>query len=115
MNWYLVKMLFQIVCGKGCHTPQIDEQIRIVEARDLVTAFHKSMDIGKKEDDCFLNESNIPVRWKFIGIGEVYLLNEMLDGAEMFSRIYEVEDTGRILSLIQQKADTMAMDRLNQS
>ena len=32
MNWYLTKIVFQIICGDGDHTPQFDEQLRLIRA-----------------------------------------------------------------------------------
>jgi hypothetical protein len=29
MQWYLAKLVFQIICGDGNHRPQFDEQLRL--------------------------------------------------------------------------------------
>ena len=34
MNWFLAKIVYRIVCGKGEHTPQFDEQLRLIGAED---------------------------------------------------------------------------------
>ena len=34
MNWYLTKIVYQIICGEGNHTAQFDEQLRLIAADD---------------------------------------------------------------------------------
>ena len=41
MNWYLAKMVYRIICGDGNHTPQFDEQLRLIKAQDEFHAFQK--------------------------------------------------------------------------
>ena len=92
MDWYLTKIVFRIICGDGNHTPQFDEQLRLVKAEDDLHAFYKARLLGEHEQDNFLNSTNKPVQWKFIDVAEVHPLNDLIDGAEMYSRISEEED-----------------------
>jgi hypothetical protein len=55
MNWYLSKIVFRIVCGNGDHTPQFDEQLRLVSAETKEEAFRKAQQMGKKEEETFYN------------------------------------------------------------
>ena len=34
MKWYLAKIIYRIICGEGIHTPQFDEQLRLIHAED---------------------------------------------------------------------------------
>ena len=92
MNWYLGKLIFRIICGDGNHTPQFDEQLRLIAARDEQEAFDKAMSIGRREQDGFFNDEQQLVQWKFINVAELYRLSGLLDGAEMYSRIQETDD-----------------------
>ncbi len=92
MNWYLAKIVYRIICGDGNHTPQFDEQLRLIHAEDELHAFQKARLIGHHEQDNFLNEVQKPVHWKFIDVSEIYLLDDLIDGAEMYSRIREEDD-----------------------
>ena len=87
MNWYLAKMVYRIVCGEGNHTPQFDEQLRLIHAEDELHAFQKARILGDREQDNFLNAAQNPVHWNFIDIVELHKLDTMIDGAEMYSRI----------------------------
>ena len=53
MNWYLTKIVFRIVCGEGKHTPQFDEQLRVIAADNKEEAFYKARAIGKDEEEFF--------------------------------------------------------------
>lgn len=89
MNWYLSKIIYQIICDKGIHTPQFDEQLRLIYAEDDLHAFYKARLLGEKEQDNFLTHHNKPVAWKFIDVPEIHKLNNLVDGVEMYSVIKE--------------------------
>ena len=46
MKWYVVKLVYQVICGEGKHTPQFDEQIRIITAQDEAAAYEKAYATG---------------------------------------------------------------------
>lgn len=104
MNWYLSKIIFQIVCGEGRHTPQFDEQLRLISAANEQQAFEKAVAIGQQEEDAFFNYEHKPVQWKFINVAELYKLSGLLDGAEMYSRIQETDDPDTYIDDIHRRA-----------
>ena len=105
MNWYLTKMVFRIVCGDGNHTAQFDEQLRLISAGSKEEAFHKAPVLGGKEEEMFFNHNQQLVQWQFISISELYQLNALVDGAEMYSRIEEKENADSYLHIIYKKAE----------
>jgi hypothetical protein len=105
MNWYLAKMVFRIICGDGDHTPQFDEQLRLVSAGSKEEAFHKAQLLGMKEEEMFFNQNRKLVQWQFISVSELYQLNELIDGAELYSRIEEKENAEVYLHIIHKKAE----------
>ena len=42
MNWYLSKIVYQIICDQGLHRPQFDEQLRLIYAEDDLHAFQSA-------------------------------------------------------------------------
>ena len=107
MKWYLAKFVFRIVCGEGLHTPQFDEQLRLVTANDEDKAFAKACHIGKMQQDYFLNQKNELVRWQFVNISELYRLSKLIDGAEIYSRIKEVDDAEAYTTFVHRKAGSI--------
>lgn len=107
MKWYLAKMVFRIICGEGEHTPQFDEQLRLVSGNSKEEAFNKASQMGNREEDTFFNSKEQLVQWQFINISELYLLNELIDGAELYSRIEEKENAEAYIYTIHQKASTL--------
>src|SRR5580658_4549516 len=105
MNWYLSKIIFRIICGEGQHTPQFDEQLRLIYAKDEDEAFRKALAIGEREQDGFYNHDQKLVQWKFINVAELYRLSGLLDGAEMYSRIQETDDPEGYIELANRRAD----------
>ena len=105
MNWYLAKIVYQIVCGDGAHRPQFDEQLRLIQAGNEYEAFHKAQRVGITEQERFLNDRQCLVEWKFIDVCELHPLSELIDGAELYSRIQETDDAGSYIDIIHRKAD----------
>jgi hypothetical protein len=104
MNSYLVKLVYQIICGDGEHTPQFDEQLRFVAAHDEEEALQKGRCIGAQEEDVFFNNRQQLVQWKFINATEIYPLDDLRDGAEVFSQIKETHDPHSYTSFVHHKA-----------
>ncbi len=100
MKWYLAKLIYRIICGEGTHTAQFDEQLRLIHAEDDFHAFQKARSIGQMEEDNFLNYLEKPVQWKFIDITELHVMNELIDGAEIYSKIDEKEDAMKYIGQI---------------
>jgi hypothetical protein len=104
MNWYLSKIVYHIICGEGDHGSQFDEQLRLIKATTKEEAFYKAKEIGEKEQETFLNSRQQWVQWKFINVSEVYKLGEMIDGAELYSRIEERGNADAYIETVNRKA-----------
>jgi hypothetical protein len=107
MNWYLAKIVFQIICGNGEHTPQFDEQLRLVSASTKDEAFLKAQQMGKKAEETFFNSKQQLVQWQFINVSELYHLSELIDGAELYSRIEEKDNAVQYIQVVNHKADSI--------
>ena len=92
MNWYLAKIVYRIICGDGHHTAQFDEQLRLIAAQHEEEALTKASTIGRQEEEVFYNDRQQLVQWKFIDVAELHTLNDLIDGAELYSQIKETGD-----------------------
>lgn len=104
MNWFLAKIIFRIVCGKGEHTPQFDNQLRLIQADNETEAFLKAQAIGEKEQVSFLNQQERLVQWEFINVSELYKLSALIDGAELYSRVQEADNADLYIGIVNKKA-----------
>jgi hypothetical protein len=104
MNWFLAKIIFRIVCGNGEHIPQFDKQLRLIQADDETKAFEKACLIAENEQVSFLNQQQQLVQWKFINVSELYKLSALIDGAELYSRVHEVDDADQFIGIVNKKA-----------
>ncbi len=106
MKWFLCKLVFRVICGTGHHTPQFDEQLRLIMAEDELHAFHKARLLG--EGDCLKAVSGSPaVQWKFIDVAELHSLHTETDGAEIFSAIKEEADASVYIRRVQKNASLL--------
>lgn len=115
MKWYLVKIVYRIICGEGLHTPQFDEQLRIVSASDALQAFLKGRLLGERGEERFLNDRQEPVKWKFIDVSELYLINEITDGTEVYARVQEEVHEEMYLDNVRRRANRLYEQCLDQS
>ena len=105
MNWYLSKIVYRIICGQGHHTPQFDEQLRLIAAGSSEEAYEKALAIGSREEDQFLNSNQKLVQWKFINVAELHQLSGLMDGVELYSRIEETDNADLYIELTNKKAE----------
>lgn len=114
MKWYLAKLVYRIICGEGSHTAQFDEQLRLIAACNEDEAFEKATAIGSEEQETFYNLKQQLVRWQFVNVSELYHLSELIDGAELYSRINEVDDADAYITLVQRKAESIQQKHSHQ-
>lgn len=105
MNWFLAKIVYRIVCGKGEHTPQFDEQLRLIEAEDADAAFAKAQTIGIQEQDSFLNHQRHLVQWQFVNVSELYKISALIDGAELYASVQETDNADIYMQMVHKKAE----------
>ncbi len=104
MKKYLVKLMFNVNVDNGNNASEFDEQLRIIEAHNLENAFYKARSVGKKEEETFLDKDNKLVSWNFIDVAELYPLEEIKDGEQVYSSTRKIKDTGSFISYIRQKS-----------
>ena len=105
--WFLSKLIYQIRCGEGRHTPQFDQQFRLILAGSEWEAREKAEQLGLDEAESFINSRQQPVHWEFIAVTELYALDEQIDGAEICSRIEEADDAESYRSFVHRKAELL--------
>lgn len=104
MNTYLSKLIFNITIENGEQLQQFDEQIRIIQANDLESAFLKAKALGKKEEETFINEKKQLVTWKFIDVTDLYPLQEYKDGEQLYSSTHEIPDGDAFIKYTKEKS-----------
>jgi hypothetical protein len=110
MTCYLAKIIYQIVCGEGNHTPQFDEQLRLITACSYADAFNKATAVGYHEEHSFYNHYQKLVQWKFINVSELYCMKDYADGAEMYSCIKEIPDPKFYINEVHLKAKRLQQE-----
>lgn len=92
MNWFIAKLIYEIITEGTDHKPQFDEQYRLIRAHSHDAALNRASDLGKREEDIFLNQKHSLVRWSFVNVTELFMVDELRDGLELFSTISDVDD-----------------------
>lgn len=110
MNWYIAKIIFGIKAQNTVHKPQFDEQLRLISAASQEEAFLKARTIGIQQEDAFINDRNNLVKWEFINVADITQLDNIRDGVEVASRIYEMEEGDEHIHYVHQKAITLRLN-----
>lgn len=92
MEWYLAKLVYRFQPSTDKGLIHFDEQIRLIEAEDILHAFHKAQLIGVQEELHIKNDQAPDIRWTFIDVTELYELNKEMDGAEILSQLHQTND-----------------------
>ena len=111
MKWFIAKIVYEIICGDGRHTAQFDEQLRLVQAENLADAFQQATCIGQQEAMCFQNDKQQLVQWKFLTVPELFPLENFTHGAEVFSRIREVDQVKEYKEVLHTRADRLSQNQ----
>lgn len=112
MEWYVAKIIFQILCGDGNHQVQFDEQLRLLQAAGWPEALGKARAIGEKEQCRFLNQRQRWVEWKFINIAELSCIGHLEDGQEVHYQITEPADANLYIRKVEQQALSLGSNPL---
>jgi len=111
MRWFVAKIVYQIICGSGNHMPQFDEQLRLISAETKQEAAQKARAIGQQEQYAFRNQKQELVEWKFINVPELFTLDQLSDGMELYSRIEEPSDATAYVAWLQMKSAQLQESR----
>ena len=104
MKWYLARLVYQVVSGEGNHVPQFDEQLRLIQADELNWAREKALVLGQIGAFTFQNTRNQHVVWKFIDVTDVFEIDSIEDGAQLYSMTEEPADAQAYMELTKAKA-----------
>ncbi|WP_276363195.1 DUF4288 domain-containing protein [Daejeonella sp. H1SJ63] len=113
MNWYVAKLIFRITCGNGNHLPQFDEQLRLISAKNEQEALAKARKMISEEQSILENRDDKAFRWNFINMTELYQLDELKDGSEIYCNILEVNDADQYIEMSHQKALLIEQNHTN--
>lgn len=105
MNWYITKIVFQVVFAGREQVAEFDEQLRIIAASSKEEAFYKAQQLGISEEASIVNVNNSQlIQWKFINVSTLYQLKELLDGAEICSATHAPDCAAAYIEMVHQKA-----------
>ena len=111
MNWYVAKLVYQVITGGGSHTPQFDEQLRLIRADELDWAWEKAQVLGRLGEFSFFNQQRQEVHWKFIDVVDVCMVQQIDDGVEIYSTTEEPENAQEYIELIHARARRVFLSR----
>lgn len=103
MNWYMAKLSYQFTCGSGMHTPEFNEQLRLIVADDVLHAFYKARLIGDRESVSVVKDG-MAIEWKFVDVTDIFPVDNLSDGAEVWSYVIKDAVTEDYTRCVKQKA-----------
>ncbi len=110
MNWYIAKIVYQIMIDHGEYEPQFEEQLRLIRANSYQEALGKANLLGDQEEALFYNYKDEPVYWKFIDVAELRPVHELRDGMQLSSHIEHPKYAEEYLSIMYSRAESIRTD-----
>ena len=107
MNWYVARIVFKIGTSKTAELEQYDETLRIIMASSLEEAILKARTIGIQEEDQHEVKNNKKVKWEFVNIADIYCIQSLQDGVEIYSSVSEHKQDEHYESIIHAKAESL--------
>lgn len=107
MKWYIAKIIFKISrADKSVHS-QFDEQFRLISAEDLQSATIKAEQIGLTEEETFEDENRIKVFWNYIGIENIFEVDNIKDGVQLYSLTSEQEEPDQYIRYVELRTSAL--------
>jgi hypothetical protein len=103
MKTFIARLMFSIRTDDN-KKAEFDEQVRVISSGSLEAALYKARAIGRKEEETFIDSENRMVTWKFIDVRDLYPLEEVGDGEQLFSNSLEVGDPDTYINFIRNKS-----------
>ena len=103
MKWFAVNCIYQVICGEGKHTPQFNEQTRLIHAEGITQALDKAKLNAVHFNPPFNNCQGEKVVWKFIGVGGISGVAALADGVEISSKIVEPKSVDQYLEKLKHR------------
>ncbi len=108
-GWYWAELINECrVDGRQKSTVWVN--IHLIRAKSANEAYVKSLALGRKENQKYLNVHGGNVTWKFRGFRNLYAINEKFaDGAEIFYDSYRHVPEPKIKKMIRQRSELAAI------
>ncbi|RDC55684.1 DUF4288 domain-containing protein [Pedobacter chinensis] len=103
MKWFAINLIYQVISGEGKHSPQFNEQTRLIKAADSFNAIRKAQQNAGKFNLPIKNSAGDLVVWKFVAIGGILAVDEPADGVEVNSKIIEPESSKTYLAKLKHR------------
>jgi hypothetical protein len=111
MDWYIAKLVYQILVFEGEPAAQFEEQLRLIRAGSKQEALDKATALGEQEEAIFYNYRDQQVYWKFLDVPELHAVHKLDDGLQLYSHLEQPEYADAYLQLVQSKAESVRTDK----
>jgi len=91
MKWFAVNFIYRVTCGEGIHSPQFNEQIRLITAETIIAAINKARVLALSYNSSFKNCMGEKVIYDFIDVAGISEIEFPTDGVEVSSKVLEPE------------------------
>ncbi len=102
LRWYVAVLIVRIRVNGSDGEPLTDRQIRLIHATDPEEAFNRALVLGAQENRSYLNGAGETVRWEFLGLADLDLLQAPAPGDEV--EIYSERLRGDGQELVREKS-----------
>lgn len=104
MKTFLAKLLFLVSVKNDDAIPEFDEQIRLIQSATREDALYKARQCGRREEEEITDTASRKISWQFIDVAELYALDTLQDGEQIYSSSVHVTDADAYINYIRRKS-----------
>ncbi len=111
MHWYIARIVFSIQTDVETSKDQFDEHLHLIAAQSQEEAVLKARVLGLQEEDGFVNGKQ-RVRWAFVNVLDVQPIQDIIDGVQLYSTIFEKDKSEDYIHYVHLRASDLQTTQL---
>lgn len=109
---FLARLLFCVKAEENGNCSEFDEQYRLIRSYNYDDALLKARMLGLHEQETIVSSKSGLIRWEFVDVAELYDLNTMGDGDQVYSSTVEVQDPQSYIEYIRRKSQALQVKHM---
>lgn len=110
---FLARLLFCVKTDITGECTEFDEQYRMIRSYSYDDALQKARMLGVNEQETIVSNTKNLVSWEFVDVADLYDLNEVADGDQVYSGTVKVQDGNGFIDYIRTKAQALQIRHMS--
>lgn len=110
---FLARLLFCVKAEENGKCTEFDEQYRLIRSYNYDDALQKARMIGIHEQETIVSQKEGLIKWEFVDVAELYDLNTLSDGDQVYSGTLSINDPQSYIEYIRRKSQALQVRHMS--